>query len=107
MIFGRTEENTLILRGEAMAGGKPIAPVTISENDQLNRPIVLRMELDTTTDTYRIGSRGVTESDFTYYGTGKVDPDRKANYLGLDALNDFSSENEYLDLDRVELRKLD
>ena len=107
MIFGRTEEKTLVVRGEAMDGGTPIAAVTVSDSDRLERSIVLRMELDTTADSYRIGSREATAVDFTFHGTGIVAADREANYLGLEALNDFSSENEFVNLDRLELRKCD
>ncbi len=107
MVFGHTEQNTIILRGEASRGGTAIQPVVISENNQLTEPIVLRLELDTDADTYRIATRGGSEVDFTFHGMGKLAPERDANYLGLNALNDFSAEGEYLNIDRVEVRKLD
>ena len=106
MVFGRSERHQIILRGEASAGGTSIAPYVISENLQLSRPVVIRMELDTDSDQYAIASRELTEVDFTVHGTGRVAAKREANYLGLNALNDFSAEKEFLEIDRVELLRL-
>ncbi len=57
MIFGRVNENRITLRGEAGGGGTEIPPIVMSPRPRLDQPIVIRLELDTVTDTYRIGSR--------------------------------------------------
>ena len=106
MIFGRTEGNQLILRGEALGGGTSIHPAVVSVQPRLARPIVLRLELDTMNDTYQIASRDASAIDFTIHGAGTVAAERNANYLGLNAFNDFASENEYLDIDRIELQTM-
>jgi len=107
MVFGRSERHQIVLRGESSAGGTTIAPYVISENLELQRPIVIRLELDTEADQYRIASREVSDVDFTIHGMGRVAANREANYLGLNALNDFSAENEFLEIDRIELLRLD
>jgi hypothetical protein len=57
-------------------------------------------------DKYRIGSRDASDVEFTYHGTGKLADDREANYLVLNPLNDFAEDDEYLDIDRIELQTL-
>ena len=106
MVFGRSERNQIILRGESSSGGTPIPPVVISENLELSRPIVVRLELDTEDDRYRIASREVSATEFTVHGIGRVDAKREANYLGLNALNDFAAETEFLEIDRIELKRV-
>jgi hypothetical protein len=104
MIFGRNGRGQITFRGEALGGGTAIAPVTVCENNQLGRPIILRLELDTDADRYRIASRDASVTEFTFHGTGTVAPQRTANYLRLSALNDFAANNEYVNIDRIEVR---
>jgi len=106
MIFGRVNENRITLSGEGGFGGTRIPPSVLSPGPQLNQPIVIRLELDTVADTYRIGSRAASEIEFTYHGTGQVAADREANYLGFNPLANYASDNEFLDVDRVELKTI-
>lgn len=105
MILGRDEEDAITIRGEALGGGTPIAKVILSPTSQLSQPIVLRLELDTQTDVYRISSRQASDVKFTPHGTGKIAKKRQANFVRLSALNDFSAEGEFVDIDRIELQR--
>lgn len=106
LIFGRLGENRITLSGEAgpdSDGGTPIPPVVLSKRPLLDKPVIIRLELDTEADTYRIGSRDPSEIEFTFHATGKLSPQRDVNFFELNPVNDYASENEYLNIDRVEL----
>ena len=106
MIFGRVNENRITLRGEASRAGTEIPPVEITKIPLLDEPIILRLEVDTEADTYRIGSRATSESEFTFYATGRAGAEREANYLYFNPLNDYAADNEFLKVDRIELQSI-
>jgi gamma-glutamyltranspeptidase/glutathione hydrolase len=107
MVFGRSEKNQIILRGESATGGTAIPPVVIADGVVLERPIVVRLELDTEADRYWISSREPSELKFTLQGTGNLPAERDANHLGFNALNDFAAEGEFLEIDRIEVISLE
>lgn len=106
MGFGRREPQKIVVYGEASGDGTSIPPTVISELHVLNQPVLLRMEIDTDADTYQISVRPASEVAFKVCGTGRLDKDRKANYLNINPLNDFASDHEYLDVDRIELQRI-
>jgi gamma-glutamyltranspeptidase/glutathione hydrolase len=104
MIFGRDGPGRITLRGESLGGGTAIGPLTISNTNQLDRPIVLRLQVDTDADEYSIAYREASSTEFTSQGKGRVAAQREAKFLRLSALNDFAARDEYVNIDRIELR---
>ncbi|MFK8113424.1 MAG: gamma-glutamyltransferase [Rubripirellula sp.] len=106
MILGRDGKDGILIRGEALGGGTKIKPTWISKSNQLGRPIVLRLELDTVADTYKISSRNADKLEYISHGTGTVAKDRDPVFLRLSALNDFAANGEFVDVDRIELQSV-
>ncbi len=103
MIFGRDDSGNVTVRGEALGGGTEIAPTTLSTDNQLNVPMVLKLTLDVDADTYEIASRRTDVQDFKTHGKGKVVATRTARFLRLSVLNDFSATGEFVSVDRIHL----
>jgi len=105
LIVERNKKNEIVVRGSALGdGGSEIAAHQLSKKS-LCGALVLRMDVNTELDQYSIWVRRAAMSDFTKVGQGKVSPNRSAKFLRMAAKNDFSSEGEFLDIDRVEVSK--
>ena len=65
----------------------------------------MRLDVNTELDQYSIWIRRAAMDEFAKVGQGKISPDRSAKFLRMAAQNDFSSEREFLDIDRVEVSK--
>ena len=105
LIVERNKKNEIVVRGSALGdGGSEIAAHQLSKKS-LCGALVLRMDVNTELDQYSIWIRRAGMNDFDKVGEGKVSPERSVKFLRMAAENDFSSEGEFLDIDRVEVSK--
>ena len=104
LIVERTVNDEIVVRGMAPGdGGSEIAAWQLAKKS-LCGPVVLRLDINTELDQYSIWVRQGM-NDFAKVGQGKVSPERSANFLRMAAQNDFSSEGEFLNIDRIEVLK--
>ena len=105
LVVERTAKDEIVVRGMASGdGGSEIAAWQLAKK-KICGPVVLRLDINADLDQYSIWVRRTGMSDFAKVGQGKVSPDRSAKFLRMAAQNDFSSEGEFLNIDRVEVSK--
>ena len=99
VVLARTPSGHITIRGEAQGGGTVIPPDIIGRDNHLDQPMVLRLELDMTDNTYRIKSRNAESNEYKTHGVGKTAPSRPAKYLRLSLLGDFAASHETVKID--------
>ena len=105
LIVERRGNNQIVVRGSALGdGGSEIAAYQLSKKSSCGA-LVLRMDVNTESDQYSIWIRRSGMNDFDKVGEGKVSADRSVKFLRMAAKNDFSSEGEFMNVDRVEVSK--
>ena len=105
LIIERTGKDEIVVRGMASGdGGSEIAAWQLAQKKTCG-PVVLRLDVNTELDQYSIWIRRAAMDEFAKVGQGKISPHRSAKFLRMAAQNDFSSEGEFLDIDRVEVSK--
>ena len=103
VVLARNPSGHITIRGEALGRGTVIPPVVISQNNRLDQPIVIRLELDTTKNTYQIASRNADSNTYKKLGIGKVAPSRPAKYLRLSLAGDFTASTDVVKIDWLKL----
>ena len=103
MVLSRNFKGDILIKGEAPEGGTLVPATTISRNNQIAPPLILRLETDATKGTYRILSKGVGKSDFQNHGVGKLAPSRAARFLRLSAEGNFTDNDEVVKIDSLQL----
>ena len=92
------------LRGEALGGGEAISPIRICDSNRLKQPVVICLELDQEEGSYSIGMRNASESKMREWKTAKIADDRKADAIRLSVRKDVAGMDEWIDVDRIEIR---
>ena len=103
LVMSRNSSGDITVRGEAPGRGTVIPLTTISRNNTLDQPIVLRLELDATNGTYRILSRKTADSGFLKHGAGKIGPSRPARYLRLSVEGNFTDNDEVVKIESLKV----
>ena len=99
VVLARNPSGHITIHGEAQGQGTVIPPDIISRDSRLDQPIVLRLELDSSNNTYRIESRNADSNEYKTHGVGKIAPSHPAKYLRLSILGDFTDSHEVAKID--------
>ena len=103
LVLSRNSSGDILIQGDAPGQGTVIPPTVISRNNELDRPIVLRLEIDATNGTYRMLSRNADDSDFQRHGAGKIAPSRPAKYLRLSAEGNLTDNEEVVKIESLKV----
>ncbi len=103
MVLSRKFNSDIVIRGEAPGEGTLIPATTISRNNKIDQPIILRLEIDTNKGSYQIFSKGLGKHHFQSLGMGKIAPSRPANFLRLCTEGNFADSDEVAKIDSIQL----
>ena len=103
LILSRNSSGDISIQGDAPGQGTVIPPTVISRNNELDRPVVLRLEIDATNGTYRMLSRNADDSEFQRHGAGKIAPSRPAKYLRLSAEGNLTDNEEVVKIESLKV----
>ena len=102
-MLSRNFNGDIVIKGEAPGGGTVVPATTITRNNELDQPIILRLEMDTNKGTYRISSKHLGNSNFKNHGAGKVAPSRPARFLRLSTEGNFSDNDEVAKIESLQV----
>jgi len=103
VVLSRKLNGDIVLQGEAPGGGTVVPITTISRNNELGHPLILRLEIDTSKGTYRILSKSVGDSNFQNHGAGKIASSRPARFLRLSAEGNFTDTDEVAKIESLQV----
>lgn len=103
LVLSRNYNGDILIRGEAPGRGTVVPATTISKDNKIDQPIILRLEIDTLKGTYCILSRSVAERDFQNHGAGKISASRLVKFLRLSTEGNFSDNGEVIKIDSLRL----
>ncbi len=101
MVIGRQDADKVVLHGHADGGS--IGPITLSNSNEIIRPMVLKLTLDPVHHQFSIASRDASDEGFKNHGTTDVGTNANANRFQLSVQNNLSNEGEFVDVDRIEV----
>ena len=102
-VLSRQSNGDIVIRGEAPEGGTVVPVTTISGNNELAQPIILRLQLDTMNGTYQILSKSLSDSNFQNHGVGKTASSDPAKFLRLSVVGNFTDQGEVAKIDSLQL----
>ena len=111
VVLSRNFNGDVVIQGEAPGGGTVVPVTTISRNNELDQPIILRLEIDTNKGTYRILSKNVGnilsknagDSNFQNHGAGKIASSRPARFLRLSVKGNFTDNDEVAKIESIQV----
>ncbi|MGI9445672.1 MAG: hypothetical protein ACR2N1_24565, partial [Rubripirellula sp.] len=111
VVLSRNFNGDVLIQGEAPGGGTVVPVTTISRNNELDQPIILRLEIDTNKGTYRILSKNVGDilsknagdSNFQNHGAGKIASSRPARFLRLSVKGNFTDNDEVAKIESIQV----
>lgn len=102
-VLSRKPNGNIVIQGEAPGGGTVVPVNTISRNNELDQPIILRLEIDTNKRTYRIFSKSLGDSNFQNHGAGEIASSHPAEFLRLSIEGNFTDHGEVAKIESLQV----